>query len=121
MDKIIKEVTDEISNLRRLIYFLENDLFKQLYKDCTQLQRVEVDNVIYLRDVHGVKRWIDEVRSQNLETMSLGILREKAHFLGVYGWHRLNKNQLIAGIVNKRGKDENSGRSTASGPENGKN
>ncbi len=121
MDKIIKEMTDEISNLRRLIYFLENTLFKQLYKECTTIDRMQVDNYIYLRDLHAVKRWIDEERCRNLETMSLGVLRETARGAGVYGWHRLNKNQLIAGVVNKRGKDENSGRSASSGPEVGKN
>jgi hypothetical protein len=123
MDKIIKEVNDEISNLRKLIYFLDHSLFRQLYKECDDNTRAVVDNAIYLRDTHGIKRWIDEQRSKNLETMSLGDLRELARGLGVYVWHRGNKDQLIAGIINKRkkGKNDNSGRSAAGGPESREN
>lgn len=120
MDKIIKEVNTEITNLRKLIYFLEHDLFKQLYKNCVDNARADVDNFIYMRDVHGIKRWIDEHRGRNLDTMSLGDLREVARGLNVYGWHRLNKDQLIAGVVNiRKGKNVSSGRSATSGPEAG--
>ncbi len=117
---VIKEINTEITNLRRVIYFLENPVFKRLYKECSDVERACVDNAIYLRDIHGIKRWIDEHRAKSLDTMSLGDLREVARGLNVYGWHRCNKDQLIANIINKRkGKNDNSGRSAAGGLEIG--
>ena len=102
MKEIIGQLNDEISNLRNLIYLLDHELFKKLYNDCSDDLRDEVNNYIYLRDRRGVKRWIDAQRSLNLDTMSLGELRNTAKHLGVTYWHRLSKPQLIARIVNKR-------------------
>ncbi len=99
---IISDINDEISSLRRLIYFLEHDVFNTVYKSVNVEERAKVDLLIKQRATLSVKEWIDNQRGLHLDTMSLIDLRQTAKGLGIRKADRYNKTQLITLILDRR-------------------
>lgn len=102
--KQIDDINTEINNLRKIIYFIESELFKKLYSEASTSNKYYVDVFIESRDLLSIKRWIDEQRSYNLNTMSLLMLRQTARGVGIVKVEQFNKDQLIGLIMDRRKK-----------------
>lgn len=107
-------INNEINNLRKLLYFVESDIFKTLYKVATPNDKFYVDVFVEGRDTKAVKAWIDNQRALNLNTMSLINLRQTARGVGIIKVERFNKDQLISLIIDKRRMHESNRRPATS-------
>lgn len=108
MESLKRQLHNLSRDLRNLERLISSEAFREAYNDASPSEKAALECLIegaMSQDCHFrdtcVSTLKGEIRRLNLSDWTIRDLRDKAQELGVQGWSRLNKEDLLSAIYKK--------------------